>query len=630
MANLTLEQTQRLKAMGYADWQIATMTDAQATRTLSGAHGNIPNTPNASQTSWTPSYYYPTANTNLYNYNVPGMPSSVSTSQLPNASNSGRDRYAELRALGFTDAQVNAIIGMGAGTTSSTSLGGGAGSNQAGGGGTSGGGTGGDGGGGGGGGGGTGGGGGGGGTGGGGASGDATDVYGGIEWKRLELEAMTQAAQLAYQYWLAQGQDAQTARNLALQAAQQRMNADMAAGYVRQGGYTAYMPGYQNPRPAAVKPVNQNAVVSDNPARADALTAIYNNRPDIKAFYDGVEQWKNKSATERMENWLGMTTEADFKGKTDAELIAISKDKGWLLTQKEKDAADSGAASGGGGGAGWYPSFFDETNKPTERQALQAIWEGNDTVRRKYKDLAEAEGWEAAMTQWKADNQIADAVQYATDNNFIEIAGPAVKTLERENAEHSWEDVDLARALEQQTQQNNFVMQYLNNLSAKKGPEDWISYWKYQRGVNDNTEVPTWLAAAQQNYNLPAWGVNYGQGQQAQSAGQVAAPNGSAWGGGTAGGAGMAQGAQGAAQQQPVGANATGGYSNQTIQNWQNALTSLKPWQMNQQQWANMLPSEQQALLGGLESSGLSAEDWNALRQRANPTGTTGQYTSWQ
>lgn len=635
MAIVGTDVRQRLNQLGYTDSMIAAMTQTQVDRLLAGGGAPPTNTPGdissvsmgPINTPYTP--YYGTTPPWSATAEAGKYPTNVMQDRLTQGWT--KDQIIDYMSTGIlpqrSGVAANPLAGQSGtavgGYTTGPGGGGGGGGGEGGGGGGS--------------------------IGGGGASGNATDVYGGIEWKQLEMQAMIAAAQQAYQYWLARGSDAATARNYALQAAQQKMNADLATGYVRQGGYTPNMglggyntptgmTGYENPMPSASGTTGgmtggtttANVRVSENPTRDDALQAIYDNRPDIAQFYDGNPQWKDKSPIERMNNWLTITGEEAYKGKNDADLIAAAKNNGYLMSQAEKDAKENEASYGNLPGASpWQPVFFDETNPPTERDALWSIWQNDYKVRQTYGGKF-GNDWEAAMAAWKTDNKIGDAVKYATDNRYLNIAGPLTKTLERENIEHAWEDTDLDRALREQQTQNDFVMQYLNNLSAKKGPEDWISYWKYQRGVNDSTQVPTWLVAAQQQYNLPTWGVNYGRGQQGQPAGQVAAANQPAWGTGATGSAGVAQGAQGVAQQQPVGANAQGGYSTETIQNWQNQLAALKPWQMNTANWNQMLPSEQKALLGGVESSGGSADDWYDLMRKAAPKGTTGTYTSWR
>lgn len=84
------------------------------------------------------------------------------------------------------------------------------------------------------------------------------------------------------------------------------------------------------------------------------------------------------------------------------------------------------------------------------------------------------------------------------------------------------------------------------------------------------------------------------------------------------------------ASQPTYGAPQSGGGSVGSLPGWSEAIGSIKPYQITPQQWNRMMPSEQEGLLGAVESFGGWGPDFLAMMQRAWPQGNAAQRTFWR
>lgn len=339
------------------------------------------------------------------------------------------------------------------------------------------------------------------------------------------------------------------------------------------------------------------------PTRSDALMAIWQNRPDIQAFYQ--QNWGDPAEAEgelwnwrpqdAIENWLGMTGELTEEQRGDPMAFAIQQ--GWLVDY-------SGMAR-----EPTLPREEAEARwKETERQYLRQM--GLDEQQQEnwqeevaYRDRRDAIDDQRALQEWERLNKNdAEAVRQYNLNRQDELARRAREDedWDREFARLTGLDVEAVRQFEQthaldvraqeqvetyQTgqlglEQQRLGLGYLEHLGSLRGPENWFQYLATQRRA-EATQLPAFAQALAAGTGLPAW--------------QAPAP-----------------GIPLAGQPAPVAAPAAGGVP---------SFAAPLPHQITPQQWFNMYPSEQGYLQSGLEYGGGYMPDYLEQMQRAWPTG---------
>lgn len=375
------------------------------------------------------------------------------------------------------------------------------------------------------------------------------------------------------------------------------------------------------------------------PTRNDALMAIWQNRPDIQAFYQqnwgdpatakgSLRNWRPQDA---IENWLGMTGELTAEQKADPMAFAI--EQGWLVDysamEREPTLAREEAE------ARWQEA---------DRQYLRSI--GLDEQQQEnyleevaYRERRDVIDDQRALQEWERVNKLdAEAVrQYnlnrqdelarrATedeqwDREFARLAGldeAAIRQFEQIHALNvraqeqletyqtgqlglaqreleqlaAWQtgqlglgQQELQQLMSYQTGQLGLGQQqlglgYLELLGQQRGPQDWPFYWQTQRRA-EATALPAFAQALAAGTRLPPW--------------QAPAP-------------GVPLAGQGA----PAIAPAAGGVP---------SFATPLPQQITPQQWFNMYPSEQAGLQGMVEYGGGYMADYLQQMQRAWPTG---------
>lgn len=345
------------------------------------------------------------------------------------------------------------------------------------------------------------------------------------------------------------------------------------------------------------------------PTRSDALMAIWQNRPDIQAFYQ--QNWGDPAEAEgelwnwrpqdAIENWLGMTGELTEEQRGDPMAFAIQQ--GWLVDYSGMVREPT------------LPREEAEARwKEADRQYLRSI--GLDEQQQEnyleevaYRERRDAIDDERALREWeRVDKLDAEAVrQYnlnrqdeltrrATedeqwDRQFARVAGldeAALRQFEQTHALNvrAQEQVETYQTGQLGLQQQQLGLGYLGLLSEQRGPQDWLSYWQTQRRA-EQTGLPAFAQALAAGTGLPAW--------------QAPAP-----------------GIPLAGQPAPVAAPAAGGVP---------SFAAPLPQQITPQQWFNMYPSEQAGLQGIVEQYGPQGGYWPDYLQQMQRSWPTGQAT---
>jgi len=417
------------------------------------------------------------------------------------------------------------------------------------------------------------------------------DVYGGSGWFAQQYQA-------------------------ALEAALLELQRQQATGYIKTG-------------------------TSDTQARRQALQAIWDARPDIKAFYD--KNWgKNYDPLTAVENWLGMTSEIGAGQSRDAVQYAVSRG---LMEQPEPQGE----------------------RKTLEREEFEA----NEEYRNKMIDLQEESldlQRELQMDDHEFQLMMADAdrlfqreihddkmafererqafeeryaletfefdklmrtKQLDLDTRKLELSGKVhedTMALEQQRLNFQRYDTDLQAQLQREQMEidrqrlgtegeiarQRLGLDYLTLLGAQRGPQDWLGYWNTVRGA-ENTNLPAWAAALAQGQTPPIYQAASGPMQPftgfAGVPGQpgYVAPN------------QQPVAVQGAPVQQLVPQQQQVPQAQQAPNT--GAMPYIAPNMVTPQQWARMLPSEQAGLQGLVEAQGGYMPDWMRQMQALWPQG---------
>jgi len=141
-----------------------------------------------------------------------------------------------------------------------------------------------------------------------------TDVMGGWEWARLELEAAIAEAEQAFRWAQQQGYDIQAARQYA---------SDYMQNTLQQYAMMGYIPS--TPLQMNWAPAMSAAPVM--PTEREAALAVWENRPDIREWYTA--NWgANPDPQAAINDWLATTPEQI------GDLVSYAQGQGWLAMSK--------------------------------------------------------------------------------------------------------------------------------------------------------------------------------------------------------------------------------------------------------------------------------------------------------
>jgi len=407
--------------------------------------------------------------------------------------------------------------------------------------------------------------------------------------------------------WIAQAIQA------AIQAAMQQINWSQLMGY-----------GY----PAMYEP--------QAPTRNDMLNAIWENRPDIQAFYK--QNWgdpakakgdlKNWRPEDAIENWLGMTGELTPEEKADPMAWAIAEGfitdytaggavptlardefeqakEEWAATQLRLAGLDEEAIRQFNETMRFYRDQFDEDTREADRQYLRQIGLDETAIAQWDREQDRIEGMDAEYIR-QANREflrqqgldIEGVRQFDVQHEFAKYQA------QQEQANIEWEQLRLTGLDEQAAYQFQQT-----HLLAREQFEAGNVQWEAQFGLEQQ-----YYGLAEQQLQL----------QQLQTMLGLTGPQ--DWPQYWAAGRAMpeAWGPQG----EPVPAWARTlteggqypafGAAGQVPQGLYGGIT---PSQVSPQQWANLSPSEIQGLSGQVQTGGGWMPDWMQQMQASWPQG---------
>lgn len=454
------------------------------------------------------------------------------------------------------------------------------------------------------------------------------DVFGGSGWFAQQFQAALEAALLEFQR-------------------------QQATGYIKTG-------------------------TSPTAARRQALQAIWDARPDIKALYD--KNWgKNYDPLKAVEDWLSWTPEVQTPGPTpDGQL-------GDMRYKNPRDPIEYAVSQG----------LMDRPEPQQERKTLEREqFEADEEYRNKMLELQErsydlqeelqlndhefqqmmAEADRLFQREIHDDKMAFERAKQAFEEKYalesfefeklmrtkeldletrkLELSGQVhadTMALEQQKLNFQRYDTDLQAELRREQMeidrqynqgqlelgqgelalgrdrlaaetalsQQRLGLDYLTLLAAQRGPQDWLSYWNTVRGA-ENTNLPAWAASLVQGQTQPLYQAASGPMQPFQGfMGVGPAPY--------AMPQDMQQGIAGMPTGQPAPEQQSmqqgGMMPQQPMQQGPGALPYIAPNMVTPQQWNRMLPSEQAGLQGLVEAQGGYMPDWMRQMQALWPKG---------
>jgi len=381
------------------------------------------------------------------------------------------------------------------------------------------------------------------------------------------------------------------------------------------------------------------------PTRDDALMAIWQNRPDIQAFYQ--QHWgdpanprysdrKNWRPQDAIENWLTITGELDVSGppplkgdETPEEIAALEAE--WA--DKKRDPLEWAIEQG------WVGDYSAMGREPTlareeaearwreaDRQYLRSIGLDEQEQERYLREYAYRESRDVqadadALREWeRLDRTDAEAVRQYELNRQDELA-------RRAREDEQWDlmfarqtglDEQAIRQFEQVHALNVRAQEQLETyqtgqLGLGQRELEWQrEYGLGQLGLGQQQLGLGYLELLGQQRGPQDWLAYWQTQRRAEETALPGFAQALAMGTGLPAWQAPAPGIPLAGQPAPVGAPAAGGVP---------SFAAPLPQQITPQQWLNMYPSEQAGLQGMVEYGGGYMQDYLQQMQRAWPTG---------